>query len=64
MQAEKKASKVVEKKKRQATETAQVKASKSLNNNKDAVTARDLIKDGRIGDLFKIAASKNKNFMK
>lgn len=62
-QAEQKASQTIQKKKRQATETVQVKASKSLNN-KGAVTAKDLIKEGRIGDLFRAAAARNKNFIK
>lgn len=62
-EADKKVTKTIAKKKRQATEVAQVKASKQLEN-PGKVTASDLIRDGRIGDLFKIAASRNKNFIK
>lgn len=62
-QAEKKVASTVAKKKRQATETAQIKAAKSMATNKSGETARDMIQQGRLGDLFKTLATRNKNFV-
>lgn len=62
-QVDKKVQKAVAQKKRTATENAQVKASKSLANAKQGETAQDMLKQGRITDLFKSIASKNKNFI-
>ena len=60
-EAEKKVSKTVAAKKRSATENAQKKAVKQMN--QPSKTANDLIREGRIGDLFRMA-SKNKNFVR
>jgi hypothetical protein len=60
-EAEKKVTKTVAKKKRSATENAQKKAVKGMN--QPSKTANDLIREGRIGDLFRMA-SKNKNFVR
>jgi hypothetical protein len=65
-QASQKAEKIVADKRRSATETAQVKAQKSIA--KAGSTGNDesmssLLKQGRLGDIFRAASAKNKNFM-
>lgn len=64
-QASQKADKIVAEKRRNATETAQVKAQKSIASaGKEAPQQgmSELLRQGRLGDIFRSAA-KNKNFM-
>jgi len=61
-QADKKASKTLQTKKRQSTEKAQVQAVKQMTS-PTSNSVGDYLKNGDITGLFKSVASKNKNFM-
>lgn len=63
-EAEKKVSRTVAKKKREATQAAQTKAVKNMGSPSSGETVQGMIKEGRVGDLFKYMASRNKNFVK